>query len=327
MGFRRFWAGGWVWPQRLNAVLAAVLVVVLIVGGWGTVAASAQALPGDLLYPIKRADESLRLGLAPDEESRAQLRLDFSGRRIDEAIRLIQANRTDGLDQVLADYNDQMQSALMSLQPSSPLTPSQQQALASRMATELQRQSQSLSSVRQAAPPAAQANIDTALSSSQHAYSQATTLIQNPGGGGTLLPTPAPSVEPPTLTPTPTSTPRPIPNTPVPTLTPSPLPTSTTPPDTATPPVSYPTGTPTRTPGSNVIGVSLLTRTPGGKLTATLGIIVATVRAKLTETPRPILSTMLPPILATRLATRTTAPNSGTPPVSIIVVRTPTPTP
>ena len=70
----------------------------------------------------------------------------------------------------------------------------------------------------------------------------------------------------------------------MPTLTPSPLPTSTTPPDTATPTVSYLTGTPTRTPGSSVIGVSLLTRTPGVKLTATLGVIVATVRAKLTET-------------------------------------------
>ena len=65
---------------------AALLLVVMIISGVGTVAASAQALPGDFLYPVKRAQENVQLTFSPDEASQAGLYLEFASRRIDEAL-------------------------------------------------------------------------------------------------------------------------------------------------------------------------------------------------------------------------------------------------
>jgi len=62
---RRAGAPTWRWA---TAVLAIMLVFVMVMGG--TINASAEALPGDLLYPVKRAAEEVRLTLTFDPEAR-----------------------------------------------------------------------------------------------------------------------------------------------------------------------------------------------------------------------------------------------------------------
>ena len=69
------------WP-RLAAALAVMLVIVL--GGGGVVIASDGALPGDLLYPVKRTTESVRLALTFSDTAKAELHLDFAERRVEE---------------------------------------------------------------------------------------------------------------------------------------------------------------------------------------------------------------------------------------------------
>ena len=69
------------WP-RLAAALAVMLIVVL--GGGGVAIASNGALPGDLLYPVKRTTKSARLALTFFDTAKAKLHLDFAERRVEE---------------------------------------------------------------------------------------------------------------------------------------------------------------------------------------------------------------------------------------------------
>jgi hypothetical protein len=71
-------------PLRRRGVvlaLASFMVVCLLLGS--AVSASAASVPGDLLYPVKRAAEQVRLALTP-ELQRADLHLEFARQRLQE---------------------------------------------------------------------------------------------------------------------------------------------------------------------------------------------------------------------------------------------------
>jgi hypothetical protein len=74
-------------PRLALASLAVVLVFFLSFNGLATV--SAQALPGDGLYPVKLAAENLTLRLAPSGEVRQQLADDYQQRRTEEVRSLL----------------------------------------------------------------------------------------------------------------------------------------------------------------------------------------------------------------------------------------------
>jgi len=83
-------------PQRVPVGLLAMLVIIMIGGLVGTVAvsASAEALPGDLLYPIKTATENARLALTRDLTERDALREQFNEERRREAASLVELKRS-----------------------------------------------------------------------------------------------------------------------------------------------------------------------------------------------------------------------------------------
>lgn len=91
----------------LRWVAAACLILVLL--AVGTAGVSANSLPGDALYPVKRLVEQGRLALATDS-GEVSLRLQFADRRLDEFEELLADNRieTDTLDDAL----DEMTSTL-----------------------------------------------------------------------------------------------------------------------------------------------------------------------------------------------------------------------
>ncbi|MEU2725968.1 DUF5667 domain-containing protein [Streptomyces smyrnaeus] len=64
----------------------------------GATAASTDALPGDSLYGLKRGMEDLRLDLAGDDADRGSLLLDHASTRMNEARRLMERDRSGGLD-------------------------------------------------------------------------------------------------------------------------------------------------------------------------------------------------------------------------------------
>ncbi len=82
--------------RRVLAVAAALLV---LLGGWGLIGASASAVPGDWLYPLKRLSERVSYALTLDASDRAELRISFADERLREAVR--KHERGDGIDRRL----------------------------------------------------------------------------------------------------------------------------------------------------------------------------------------------------------------------------------
>ncbi|MCX7670433.1 MAG: DUF5666 domain-containing protein, partial [Anaerolineae bacterium] len=85
-----WWAGflaGFSGPRRPAYVLATLLVVILLFGLSATqiITASAEALPGDPLYPVKLVAEQVQLTLTRDPVARAGIEQMISARRVREA--------------------------------------------------------------------------------------------------------------------------------------------------------------------------------------------------------------------------------------------------
>jgi hypothetical protein len=81
-------------PSRslvLRFVLASLVVILVLAAGMATsVAVSAHALPGDVLYPVKIVAEQTRLLLAVNPASRLELEQTFDQERVSEVDTLIQ---------------------------------------------------------------------------------------------------------------------------------------------------------------------------------------------------------------------------------------------
>jgi hypothetical protein len=82
--------------MRLVGALAA-LIVLLFAGVYGTSLASADAIPGETLYPVKRAVEQAQLALTANQSSRLDLEEEFDRRRILEAEQLEETGRTQSV--------------------------------------------------------------------------------------------------------------------------------------------------------------------------------------------------------------------------------------
>ena len=88
----RGWGGMW-GGMRLAVRTAVLVLAVSVMGGVFTLTASANSLPGDPLYTLKRSLEDTRLTLTVNEESRTALEVRFQQRRVEE----IQALLSQGL--------------------------------------------------------------------------------------------------------------------------------------------------------------------------------------------------------------------------------------
>jgi Domain of unknown function (DUF5667) len=94
---------------RLRRRLAAAATAFVVAGGsFGLVAASAQSIPGDMLYPVKRATERAELMLREGAgEGRALL--DHAATRLDEVEALVAGGESDSDDLIaktLADFTE-----------------------------------------------------------------------------------------------------------------------------------------------------------------------------------------------------------------------------
>lgn len=80
------------WSRWLPRMVAATLALVVVFGS--TVAASASSLPGDVLYPVKRATENVRLLLSWSAQARVAVQMDIAEARLAEIRALTARGRT-----------------------------------------------------------------------------------------------------------------------------------------------------------------------------------------------------------------------------------------
>jgi hypothetical protein len=96
-------------PVLLRRAVAALLAVSLAAGlTGGSALAASHAVPGDALYPVKLAGESVQLALSPSDELDATLLLHFADVRLKETSHLLTHGRESLAVQTLRHYDDSM---------------------------------------------------------------------------------------------------------------------------------------------------------------------------------------------------------------------------
>jgi len=95
------------WHRKWLLAVATVLVVLLV--GVGTVAASTSALPGKPLYPIKLAGEQVWLTLAFSDIDKAKLHIQFSERRVIEIAEMASQGKNDTIFALTGQFINHLQ--------------------------------------------------------------------------------------------------------------------------------------------------------------------------------------------------------------------------
>ncbi|NOZ07108.1 MAG: hypothetical protein GXP41_12280, partial [Chloroflexi bacterium] len=80
---------------RTSFALAALALIVVVIGGGASVAVSAASLPGDTFYPIKRVVEQARVTFAIGAEAREQVLWEINQERLREIERLESLGRSE----------------------------------------------------------------------------------------------------------------------------------------------------------------------------------------------------------------------------------------
>ena len=97
-----------------QTIYAVVLIIVFLGAGSGTVFASNQSLPGDLLYPMKlNVTEKVHLMLAMSSEAKAEVQLELLDRRMEEGTQLAASGKLDAktaaqLESLIAGYQAEL---------------------------------------------------------------------------------------------------------------------------------------------------------------------------------------------------------------------------
>jgi hypothetical protein len=228
----------WPWPQPGVLVRALAALLIVIVLGSSVVAASAQSLPNEVLYPVKITVEQMRLALSPDQLTRSELSLGFADERLIEVQRLIDRGQGNETADTLDAFAAQIQSAA-EIAHGLPISV-EREALLTRLHRSIDRSAKVLDDSEASLP----ASVQPAITRAREA------LLAVP-------PENAPQPLPPTTTPTPTPTmtarPPALPTrSPFPTATPepgtTPTPQSTHMPHTPVVTIHWPTLLPTRWP-------------------------------------------------------------------------------
>ena len=154
----------WIWRPAYS--VASVLVVfALLMTSVGVAYASSDALPGDVIYGVKRGIEEARLALTWSPTGDSNLLTGFADERLAEIERLIAAGREEDIEVSLAGYEDIIDH-LVNLAEEIPL--SAVPGSLEHVVTNINRHIDTLERVRAQVPAAAQKGIDRALDHSRH---------------------------------------------------------------------------------------------------------------------------------------------------------------
>jgi len=94
--------------RRFAMAWVFIAISLLSLGGVGTVYASVDALPGEVLYPVKIASEDIQLFFS-DDEGDIDLLLNFMDERIQEMEKLSEEGNPQGMELALDGYQNEME--------------------------------------------------------------------------------------------------------------------------------------------------------------------------------------------------------------------------
>jgi hypothetical protein len=168
------------WSLPQSAVFtAAITLVVIIASGLGASSASAQALPGDVLYPVKQGLEEISLTFSMSTAGEAALLADFADERLQEIEQLVAKHREADLIAGFEYYGTTL-SRLDAAVEQLPSDSTQLDGIRARLA----RHTQALWALRDRLPEQAQSALERAIDHSQKSRDRVEALIQNRGSEG-----------------------------------------------------------------------------------------------------------------------------------------------
>lgn len=97
----------WGWVPRWAVIVVAVLLV-FVLAGTGTVAASSDTVPGDTLYSVKTTSERVRMFFTLSDVAKAKLEARFAGRRVEEMVRIARRGDAIRLEALRIRFNEHL---------------------------------------------------------------------------------------------------------------------------------------------------------------------------------------------------------------------------
>ncbi len=171
--------------RRWSTVIAGVVIAAMLFGsGFGMKQASASALPGDTLYPVKRAGEEIQLALSFTANGDIALLYEFADYRLEEAQTLSEEGRFDDLGIALEGFEDAM-SKLEEIAQEGEIGNSNLDF--AKIQEKHEKHIQVLERVREQVPEHARAAIDHAIERSGHSQ-EVLTIIHESGKPSDLAP-------------------------------------------------------------------------------------------------------------------------------------------
>jgi anti-sigma-K factor RskA len=158
------------WRRGFALAVASLVVIVALLGS--AVSASASSLPGDILYPVKRAAEQVRLALTV-EQQQADLHLQFARQRLQELQQLTDRG------EVSPELLDEISSETAAVLEGVPALPQDKRQAVLASLTDFQDQhARVLAVMASAAQGDAQARVMAALADSEAKRKQAAELLE-----------------------------------------------------------------------------------------------------------------------------------------------------
>jgi hypothetical protein len=159
----------WNWQRRWAVAVA--LILALFLAGGGTVMASSDSLPGDLLYPVKMATEKVQAFFTFGDEAKANLHMKFAERRVKEIESLAERAR-DIPESVLKVMGDETGRAIDLLERNESL----KRELIAKLVGLTSNQKMMLARLTERVPPYTRLRLREALKRSEDAYDRAVIL-------------------------------------------------------------------------------------------------------------------------------------------------------
>ena len=110
----------WRWQWQSGWAIALIAIMVVVLSGGGTVAASGGSMPDETLYPVKLATEKVHLALTFSDIGKAELNARYADRRVEEIVYLAEKDDTKNVQVTAQRLNSNLATMNSLVSPEDP---------------------------------------------------------------------------------------------------------------------------------------------------------------------------------------------------------------